>query len=100
MQFPFAGNGRGVALTRVVSPAGVALLMGSADTCLTREAGQLARQFWGPNRVKPVIIVWLTPHKFGTIWLGRMTWLIAMPSISCQLAVVGHGDALRLTAVH
>ena len=97
--------------TRVVSLTGVSLLTGSADTRLTREAGQLAGQFRGPNRVKPSIIVWLTPHKFGTIWPGRMTcWLPCHPSPAGRstlleeerlgklwLTVVGCGKTWRCT---
>ena len=71
--FPLLGMEEVSRFTRVVSLTGIALLTGSADTHSTREAGQLAGQFGGPNRVKPSIRVRLTPHKFGTIWLGRMT---------------------------
>ena len=82
--FPLLDPEEVLRFTGVVSPTGVALLAGSADTCWTREASQLAGQFGGPNRVRPSIMLQLTPHKFGTIWPSRMTWLVAMLSISCQ----------------
>ena len=57
---------------------------GSVDTRLTREASQLAGQDGGPNKVRPSMTHQLTPHKFGTIWPGRITWLVATLSISCR----------------
>ena len=57
----------------VVSLAGAVLLIGSAVTRSTREAGQLAGQLSGPRRVRPSIRVWLTPHRLGMTCPGRMT---------------------------
>ena len=51
--------------------AGVVGTAGSADTRLTREAGQLAGQDGGPNKVRPSMTHLLTPHKFGMIGPGR-----------------------------
>ena len=81
--FPFPGTGVS-RFTRVVSSVGVVFLVGSAVINLTREDGQLVGQLGGPRRVKPSIMLRLIPHRLGTIWLGRMTWLVAMPSISCR----------------
>ena len=58
--------------------------VGTAVTRSTKDAGQLAEQLGGPRRDSPSNNPLREPHKFGTIWLGRKTWFIAMLSISCQ----------------
>ena len=57
---------------------------GTAVTNSTKDAGQLAEQLGGPRRDSPSNNPLREPHKFGTIWLGRKTWFIAMLSISCR----------------
>ena len=57
--------------------------VGTAVTCSTNEAGQLAKQLGGPRSDSPSNNPLREPHRLGMIWLGRKTWLVAMLSISC-----------------
>ena len=58
--------------------------VGTAVTHSTKEAGQLAEQLGGPRKDSPSNNPVWEPHRLGTIWLGRKTWLVAMLSISCR----------------
>ena len=57
---------------------------GTAMTRSTKDTGQLAEQLGGPRRDSPSNNPRREPHRLGTIWLGRRTWLVAMLSISCR----------------
>ena len=57
---------------------------GTAVTRSTKVTGQLAEQLGGPRRDSPSNNPLQDPYRFGTIWLGRKTWFVAMLSISCR----------------
>ena len=57
---------------------------GTAVTCSTKDAGQLAEQLGGPRRDSPSNIPLQEPHRLGMIWFRRKTWFVAMLSISCR----------------
>ena len=77
-------EGGWLALVGVLDEPGTFCEAGVAMTRSTKEAGQLAEQLGGPRRDSPSNNPQQEPHRLGTIWLGRKTWLVAMLSISCR----------------
>ena len=81
--FATPGGGR-LDLVRVCEEPGTFWQVGTAVTCSTKDAGQLAEQLGGPRRDNPSNNPLRKPHRLGTIWLWRKTWFVAMLSISCR----------------
>ena len=77
-------EGGGLDFVGVLDEPGTFWGAGTAVTRSTNEAGQLAEQLGGPRRDSPSNNPLREPHRLGTIWLGRKTWLVAMLSISCR----------------